>query len=156
MTIEDVRRENASLHDRIEQVLEMHPELREFTEATALRQDLHVEVGAPFLDRTQRKLVERVRAIVQQRPELGSYFQDLSLTAAATTDASREARLVDALRANAKLRERAEELIAAYIEPGSDREARINDLIRLFDGPEQREAQRLAQSALGEDFGNNA
>jgi len=67
-----------------------------------------------------------------------------------------EIKLTDALRANAKLRERAEELIAAYIEPGADREARINDLIRLFDGPEQREAQRLAQSALGEDFGNNA
>ena len=54
------------------------------------------------------------------------------------------------------LREQAEELIAAYIEPASDQSAVINQLIRLFDGPEQREAQRLAQAALGEDFGNNA
>ena len=58
MTSEDLRRNNASLHDRIEQVLEMHPELREVTEAIALRQDLHVEVGAPFLERTQVKLQE--------------------------------------------------------------------------------------------------
>ena len=67
-----------------------------------------------------------------------------------------EIKLTDALRANAKLREQAEELIAAYIEPGSDRAARIDDLIRLFDGPEQREAKHLAQLALGEDFGKNA
>jgi hypothetical protein len=67
-----------------------------------------------------------------------------------------EIKLTDAVRANAKLREQAEELIAAYIEPGSDRAARIDDLIRLFDGPEQREAKRLAQLALGKDFGNNA
>jgi hypothetical protein len=67
-----------------------------------------------------------------------------------------EIKLTDAVRANAKLREQAEELIAAYIEPESDRAARIDDLIRLFDGPEQREAKRLAQLALGEDFGNNA
>jgi len=67
-----------------------------------------------------------------------------------------EIKLTHALRANAKLREQAEELIAAYIEPASDQSAVINQLIRLFDGPEQRDAQRLAQSALGEDFGNNA
>ncbi len=32
----------------------------------------------------------------------------------------------------------------------------VDRLIRLFDGPQQREAQRLAHEALGEDFGNNA
>jgi hypothetical protein len=31
--------EDASLHDRIEQVLEMHPELRDVTEGIALSQD---------------------------------------------------------------------------------------------------------------------
>ena len=59
MTREELRRKNASLHDRIEQVLEMHPELRGVTEALALSQDLHVEVGASFLERTQSKLQER-------------------------------------------------------------------------------------------------
>jgi hypothetical protein len=50
---EDLRRTNASLHDRIEQVLQIHPELRDWIEAIALSQDLHVEAGAPFLERTR-------------------------------------------------------------------------------------------------------
>ena len=77
MTSEDLRRKNASLHDRIEQVLEMHPELREVTEAIALSQDLHVEVGAPFLERTRDKLLERGKMIIERRPELEYYFDDL-------------------------------------------------------------------------------
>ena len=55
----DLRRKNANLRDRIEQVLEKHPELRDVSEEIALRQDLHVEVGTPFLERTQGKLQER-------------------------------------------------------------------------------------------------
>jgi hypothetical protein len=73
---DDLRRKNASLHDRIEQVLEMHPELRALTEAKALSQDLYVEMGAPFLERTQGKLRERARTIIKHRPELESYFDD--------------------------------------------------------------------------------
>jgi len=61
-----------------------------------------------------------------------------------------EIKLTDALRANAKLREQTEELIADYIAPASNQSAVINQLIRLFDGPEQREAQRLVGEALGE------
>jgi hypothetical protein len=61
MTSEDLRRQNASLHDRIKRVLEKHPELRDGTELVALSQDLHVEVGAPFLERTRAKLLERVK-----------------------------------------------------------------------------------------------
>jgi hypothetical protein len=45
MTSDDLRRKNAHLRDRIEQVLEKHPELRDVNEEIALRQDLHVEVG---------------------------------------------------------------------------------------------------------------
>jgi hypothetical protein len=59
---------------------------------------------------------------------------------------TRETQLETALRANANLRDRAEELIAAYVEPESDRPTIINDLIRLYDGPEQREAKRLAEA----------
>ena len=59
MTRDDLRRKNPSLHDRIEQALEMHPELRGVTEAMALSQDLHVEAGASFLERTQSKLQAR-------------------------------------------------------------------------------------------------
>jgi len=44
---DDLHRLNASLRDRIEQVLEKHPELRE-TEEIALIQDLHVQVDTPI------------------------------------------------------------------------------------------------------------
>jgi hypothetical protein len=70
MTSDDLRRKNAHLRDRIEQVLEKHPELRDVNEEIALRQDLHVEVGTPFLERTQGKLQERAGAIIARRPEL--------------------------------------------------------------------------------------
>ena len=80
MISEDLRRKNARLHDMIEWVLEMHPELREGAEALALNQDLHLEVGAPFLERTRDKLRERARAIVERCPELEYYFDDPTLT----------------------------------------------------------------------------
>ena len=50
----------------------------------------------------------------------------------------------------AALRVQAEQLIAAYIASESDKAALINDLIALFDGPSQREAQVLEAKALGE------
>jgi hypothetical protein len=138
MISEDLRRKNASLHDRIEQVLEMHPELRDGTEAIALGQDLHVEVGAPFLERTRDKLKERARAIIERRPDLECYFDDFATEKGLPGDSSREARLEVALRANAALRVQAERLIAAYVAPESDRAAIFNELIALF------EAQRSA------------
>jgi hypothetical protein len=63
---------------------------------------------------------------------------------------ARETRLEAALFADAALRVQAERLIAAYVAPESNREAIINDLIALFDEPQQREAQRLAAEALDE------
>jgi hypothetical protein len=149
MTREDLRRKNGSLHDRIEQVLEMHPELRDGIEAIALNQDLHLEVGVPFLDRTRDKLEERARAIVERRPELEYYFDDLDLGKPVSGHTSREAQLEAALRANAALRVQAERLIAASVASGSDREALLNELIALFDGPTQREARKLEARALG-------
>jgi hypothetical protein len=61
----------------------------------------------------------------------------------------REPQLEAALIANAAIRVQAEQLIAAYVAPESDREAIINELIILFDGPQQREAERLTAVALG-------
>jgi hypothetical protein len=61
----------------------------------------------------------------------------------------REPQLEVALVANAAIRVKAEHLIAAYVAPESDREAIINELIILFDGPQQREAERLTAVALG-------
>jgi bifunctional non-homologous end joining protein LigD len=40
------------------------------------RAALHVEVGTPFLERTQGKLQERAGALIERRPELKGYFDD--------------------------------------------------------------------------------
>jgi hypothetical protein len=74
MTRNDLRRKNARLRDQIAQVLEKDPALRDVTEDIALRQDLHVEVGTPFLERTHGKLQERTHAMIERRPELDRYF----------------------------------------------------------------------------------
>src|ERR1700733_10908518 len=65
----------------------------------------------------------------------------------------RIAKIEAALRVNAALLVRAQQLIAAYIAPESDRAAIISELIRLLDGPAQREAKRLAEGALGDAGG---
>ena len=74
MTRNDLRRKNERLRDQIAQVVEKDPELRDVAEEIALRQDLHVEVGTPFLERTQGKLQERARAMIEHRSELDRYF----------------------------------------------------------------------------------
>jgi hypothetical protein len=61
-----------------------------------------------------------------------------------------EQKLRAALVAHVDLRKQAEELIELYITPGSNGTHIINELIMLFDGPEQREAEKLAEDALGE------
>jgi hypothetical protein len=76
MTKDELRRKNACLRDRIGRVLKEHPDLRDVTEGIALRQDLHVQVGTPFLERIQGKLQERARAIIDHRPELEHYFDE--------------------------------------------------------------------------------
>jgi hypothetical protein len=76
MTRNDLRRKNARLRDQIAHVVEKDPELREVTEAVALRQDLHVEVGTPFLERTHGKLQERARAIIKRNPGLEPNFDE--------------------------------------------------------------------------------
>jgi hypothetical protein len=68
----------------------------------------------------------------------------------------RETSLEAALVANVALRVQAERLIEAYVAPESNRAAIINELIMLFDGPQQREAQRLASEALDEASGRSA
>jgi hypothetical protein len=62
-------------------------------------------------------------------------------------------KLEAALRVNVALLFHAQLLIAAYIATESDRAAIISELIRLFDGPAQREAKRLADEALCEARG---
>jgi hypothetical protein len=52
--------------------------------------------------------------------------------------------------ANVALRVQAERLTAVYVAPSSDRPTTVNELIALFDGPAQREAQMLEARAMGE------
>ena len=52
------------------------------------------------------------------------------------------------------MRLHAERLIAAYVAPKSDRLSIIDQLIRLFDRPHQREAQHLGREVLSENLGN--
>jgi hypothetical protein len=66
MISEDLRQQNTRLHEKIQQVLELHPELRNGAEELALSQDLQVEMGTPFLERTRDKLQERARAIIER------------------------------------------------------------------------------------------
>jgi hypothetical protein len=53
-----------------------------------------------------------------------------------------------ALKAHVALRVEAERLIAAYVAPESDRPTIVNNLITLFDGPQQRERRGLRQRRL--------
>jgi hypothetical protein len=68
----------------------------------------------------------------------------------------RERQLESALGAQVALIGEAQAEITRYLSKEIEAPALVDRLIRLLDGPQQREAQRLAQEALGEDFGNNA
>jgi outer membrane protein TolC len=73
---ETLRGENGRLQDKINEVLEKHPELRDATDEIALTHGMHVEVGTPFLERVRGKLQERARAIIERRPDLERLFDD--------------------------------------------------------------------------------
>jgi hypothetical protein len=73
---DELRAKNASLREKINTVLEQHPELRDATEDLTFQQDLHVEVGKPFLKRINGKLQDRARAIIERRPDLERLFDD--------------------------------------------------------------------------------
>ena len=68
----------------------------------------------------------------------------------------RTAELEAAVRAQDALIAEAQRLLTSYLSKEIESPALLDSLLRLFDGPRQREAQRLSREALGEDFGNNA
>jgi hypothetical protein len=70
MAKDELRNRNARLREKINSVLERHPELRDVTDELALQQGLHAEVGTPFLERINGRLQERARAIIERRPDL--------------------------------------------------------------------------------------
>ena len=72
----ELRQKNARLREKINSILELHPELRDAIDAIAVTQGTLVQVGSPFLDRVQANLQERARAIIERRPDLEHLFDD--------------------------------------------------------------------------------
>ena len=74
MIKDEVRHKNARLREKINSVLEQHPELRDATDEIALKQGTQVQAGTPFLERIQANLQDRARVIIQRRPDLEHLF----------------------------------------------------------------------------------
>jgi hypothetical protein len=75
MTYEELRQKNTRLREKIKEISDRHPELRDLADEIALEQGTHVEVGTPFLERINGKLQERARAIIERRPDLERFFE---------------------------------------------------------------------------------
>ena len=73
---DELRQKNAFLREKIKQISDRHPELRDLSDEIALEQSTHLEVGTPFLERDNGKLQERARAIIERRPDLERFFED--------------------------------------------------------------------------------
>ena len=71
------RRRNARLRDKIAEVVNTHPELREVVDVVALKQGMYVPIGVPFLRRVQDNLRERALAAIAVKPELLDCFEGL-------------------------------------------------------------------------------
>jgi hypothetical protein len=72
----ELRQKNAFLREKIKEISDRHPELRDLSDEIALEPGTHVEVGTPFLERVNGKLQERARAIIERRPDLERFFED--------------------------------------------------------------------------------
>jgi hypothetical protein len=68
----------------------------------------------------------------------------------------RTVELEAAVRAQYSLIADAQAEVTHYLAKEFEAAELVDRIIRILDGPKQREAQRLAHEALGEDFGNNA
>src|SRR5271170_4089456 len=75
MRDDELRQKNAFMREKIKQISDRHPELRDLSDEIALEQSTHVEVGTPFLERVNGKLQERARAIIERRPDLERFFE---------------------------------------------------------------------------------
>jgi hypothetical protein len=76
MMDDELRQKNAFLREKIKQISDRHPELRDLSDEIALEQGAHVDVGTPFLERVNGKLQERARAIIERRPDLERFFEN--------------------------------------------------------------------------------
>jgi hypothetical protein len=76
MMDDELRQKNAFLREKIKEISDRHPELRDLSDEIALEQSTHVEVGTPFLERVNGRLQERARAIIERRPDLERFFEN--------------------------------------------------------------------------------
>jgi hypothetical protein len=76
MMDDEFQQKNAFLREKIKQISDRHPELRDLSDEIALEQGTHVDVGTPFLERVNGKLQERARAIIERRPDLERFFEN--------------------------------------------------------------------------------
>ena len=76
MTNDELRQRNTHLREKIKEISDRHPELRDLSDEIALERSTHVEVGTPFLERVNGKLQERARAIIERRPDLERFFEN--------------------------------------------------------------------------------
>jgi hypothetical protein len=76
MMDDELRQKNAFLREKIKEISDRHPELRDLSDEIALEPRTHVEVGTPFLERVNGKLQERARAIIERRPDLERFFEN--------------------------------------------------------------------------------
>ena len=76
MTRDDLRIKNVRLREKIFDVLESHPELRDVVDDVALTKRTHTQAEASLLERIQVKLQEQARGIIERRPDLERLFDD--------------------------------------------------------------------------------
>jgi hypothetical protein len=97
------------------------------------------------------------RAIHEPEPNDGNNDAPLALSRRGVSLDDRTPELEAAIRAQDAVIAEAQRLLAGCRQPGGlTRDALIDELRKLFDGRQQRDAQRLSREALGEDFGNIA
>lgn len=85
------------------------------------------------------------------RATLGS----LRIVARCGVMSDRTAEFEAAIRAQAGLISEAQELLTRYLSKEIEAPALIDALLKLLDGPQQHEAERLAREALGEQEPGN-
>jgi hypothetical protein len=73
---DELRRKNVRLREKINSVLEHHPELRDTTDGIASKQGTQLRGGTPLLERVQANLQGRARAVIERRPDLEHLFDD--------------------------------------------------------------------------------
>ena len=97
------------------------------------------------------------RTICEGELEDGNNGAALALSRMGEPLDDRIAELEAAIRAQDAVIAEAQRLLADTLRSGGlSRDALIDELRKLLDGPKQRVTQLLSREALGEDFGNNA